>query len=310
MSDRSLLVLGTSSQVPTRHRNHNGLFIAWDGEGLLLDPGEGTQRQMTVFGLAASRIHRIALTHLHGDHCLGLPGVIQRMSLDRVPHRVTVHHGASCTPFVERLRDASRYDAVADVVLAPHDAPGPLGNVGGAVLTTARLAHTVPTWGYRLQEPDGWTIDPARAAAAGLRGQDLGALQRDGVVDTGGSTVRIEDVAIPRRGRSIAVVMDTRPCAAATALARDVDVLVCESTYLDDAQELAHDRGHMTAEDAGRLAVEAGAGTLVLTHFSQRYPLDAPFAEQAARHHARVITAYDGLVVPIPRGRSAADAPG
>jgi ribonuclease Z len=86
VSDRELVVLGTASQAPTRSRNHNGYLLRWDGEGLLFDPGEGTQRQMIFAGVTASQITRICITHFHRDHCLGLPGVLQRMSLDRVPY--------------------------------------------------------------------------------------------------------------------------------------------------------------------------------------------------------------------------------
>jgi ribonuclease Z len=83
---RELVVLGTASQVPTRRRNHNGYLLRWDGEGILFDPGEGTQRQMLYAGVSASGLSRLCLSHFHGDHCLGLPGVIARLSLDRV-HR-------------------------------------------------------------------------------------------------------------------------------------------------------------------------------------------------------------------------------
>ena len=94
MSVRELVVLGTASQVPTRHRNHNGYVLRWDGEGILFDPGEGTQRQMLRAGVAAHDLHRICVTHFHGDHSLGLAGVIQRINLDRVPHPVTAHYPA------------------------------------------------------------------------------------------------------------------------------------------------------------------------------------------------------------------------
>jgi ribonuclease BN (tRNA processing enzyme) len=94
VSHRELVVLGTASQAPTRSRNHNGYFLRWDDEGLLFDPGEGTQRQMLFAGVTASQITRICITHFHGDHCLGLPGVLQRMSLDRVPHVVEVCYPA------------------------------------------------------------------------------------------------------------------------------------------------------------------------------------------------------------------------
>ena len=89
MSLRELLVLGTASQVPTRHRNHNGYLLRWDGRGLLFDPGEGTQRQMIRNGVSATDITRILITHFHGDHCLGLPGIIQRWGWALISRRET-----------------------------------------------------------------------------------------------------------------------------------------------------------------------------------------------------------------------------
>ena len=91
MANRELIVLGTASQAPTRTRNHNGYFLRWDDEGLLFDPGEGTQRQMLFAGVTASQVTRVLVTHFHGDHCLGVPGVLQRMSLDRVAHPVRAY---------------------------------------------------------------------------------------------------------------------------------------------------------------------------------------------------------------------------
>ena len=106
MSNRELVVLGTASQAPTRARNHNGYFLRWDDEGLLFDPGEGTQRQMLFAGVTASQVTRICITHFHGDHCLGLPGVLQRMSLDQVGHPVEICYPEVDQPVLERLRHA------------------------------------------------------------------------------------------------------------------------------------------------------------------------------------------------------------
>jgi ribonuclease Z len=107
MSARELVVLGTSSQVPTRYRNHNGYLLRWDAHGILFDPGEGTQRQMTFANVTATAINRICVTHFHGDHCLGLAGITQRISLDGVPHEVPVHFPASGRKYFDRLRHAS-----------------------------------------------------------------------------------------------------------------------------------------------------------------------------------------------------------
>src|SRR5687768_3103478 len=92
MTSRRFIALGTASQVPTRERNHNGYFLRWDAEGFLFDPGEGTQRQMTFADVSASSITKILITHFHGDHCLGLPGVLQRLSLDRIQHKVQLFY--------------------------------------------------------------------------------------------------------------------------------------------------------------------------------------------------------------------------
>lgn len=300
MSLRQLVVLGSSSQVPTRHRNHNGYLLLWDGDGFLFDPGEGTQRQMTVFGARASQITRICVTHFHGDHCLGLPGILQRISLDGAGHPVHVHFPGSGQEFYERLRRASIYEDKADIRPVPHDAPGVIAQTPGWTLTTAPLVHGAPAWGYRIEEPDGWTIDPSAAAAKGLFGEAIGRLKRDGQVTVDGQVVTIEQVSRPRKGRSFAFLMDTRPCDGARALAKGVDLLVCESTFLSSEAEEARAYQHMTAEEAGLLAKQAGARRLLLTHFSQRYALDAPFAQEARRHHDDVHVAYDGLHLDLP----------
>src|SRR3954447_26842143 len=119
MSVRELVVLGTASQVPTRHRNHNGYLLRWDGEGFLFDPGEGTQRQMLRAGVAAHDLNRICVTHFHGDHALGLPGVIQRVNLDRVPPELRSHSAHSGQHFFERLRWSAAYRETVGITEAP-----------------------------------------------------------------------------------------------------------------------------------------------------------------------------------------------
>lgn len=126
MSVREFVVLGTASQVPTRHRNHNGYLLRWDGEGILFDPGEGTQRQMLRAGVAAHDINRICVTHFHGDHSLGLAGVIQRINLDRVPHPVSAHYPASGQKFFDRLRYATAYRETVALREEPVAEDGPV----------------------------------------------------------------------------------------------------------------------------------------------------------------------------------------
>ncbi|QXE36893.1 ribonuclease Z [Streptomyces sp. GMY02] len=299
MSVRELVVLGTASQVPTRHRNHNGYLLRWDGEGLLFDPGEGTQRQMLRAGVAAHDINRICVTHFHGDHSLGLAGVIQRINLDQVPHRVTAHYPASGQHFFERLRYATAYRESVPLAEAPVTDDGVLARTPAYTLEAHRLSHPVESYGYRLIEPDGRRMIPALLAEHGIGGPDVGRLRREGTLNG----VTLDEVSELRRGQRFAFVMDTRLCAGVRTLAEGCDLLVIESTFLDEDERLATEYGHLTAGQAGRVAREAGVRHLVLTHFSQRYPDPDEFERQAraAGFVGEVTVAADLVRVPLPK---------
>ncbi|WP_060950643.1 ribonuclease Z [Streptomyces hygroscopicus] len=306
MSTRELIVLGTASQVPTRHRNHNGYLLRWDGEGLLFDPGEGTQRQMLRAGVAAHDIDRICVTHFHGDHSLGLAGVIQRINLDRVPHRVTAHYPSDGQRFFERLRYATAYRETVALAEEPVSGDGGvLARTPAYTLEAARLSHPVVSYGYRLIEPDGRRMLPERLAALGVRGPEIGRLQRERVLEREGRTVTLEEVSEVRRGQRFAFIMDTRLCDGAYALAQGCDLLVIESTFLDEDEALAVEYGHLTAGQAARVAAGAGVRHLVLTHFSQRYgdPSDFERQARAAGFEGELTVAQDLMTVALPKRR-------
>lgn len=298
---RELVVLGTASQVPTRHRNHNGYLLRWDGEGILFDPGEGTQRQMLRAGVAAHDLNRICVTHFHGDHSLGLAGVIQRINLDKVPHRITAHYPLSGRRFFDRLRYATAYRETVSLSEAPVDADGTLATTENYTLQARRLSHPVESYGYRLVEPDGRRMLPDRLAAHGIKGPDVGRIQREGALNG----VPLEAVSEVRRGQRFAFVMDTRLCEGVHALAEGCDLLVIESTFLDGDEGLAEEYGHLTAGQAARVARDAGVRHLVLTHFSQRYTEPEEFERQAraAGFEGELTVAYDLLRVPLPKRR-------
>jgi ribonuclease Z len=301
VSGRELVVLGTASQAPTRLRNHNGYFLRWDGDGFLFDPGEGTQRQMLLAGVASSAITRLCLTHFHGDHCLGVPGVVQRLSLDRVAHPVRAHFPASGQEYFERLRHASVFHDVVDLREDPVERDGAVAATADWTLEARRLDHPVEAFGYRLVEPDGRRMLPDRLARYGLAGPDVGRLQRTGLLEVAGRTVRVEEVSAPRPGQRFAFVMDTRMCDAVHALADGVDMLVIESTFLDEDSALADSYGHLTARQAGAVAATCGVRCLVLTHFSQRYGDPVRFhTEAAAVYDGEIVVAQDLMHVPFP----------
>jgi ribonuclease Z len=304
VSVRELVVLGTASQVPSRHRNHNGYLLRWDGEGLLFDPGEGTQRQMLLAGVAASDITRILVSHFHGDHCLGLPGVVQRLSLDRVAHPVHAHFPASGRHFFRRLRAASVFHETAEIREEPVDGDGPVASGSFGMLEARRLDHPVDSFGYRLVEPDGRRIVPELLARFGISGPRVAELQRTGALEIAGRTVTLERVSVARPGQRFAFVMDTRLCDGVYALAEGADLLVIESTFLAGDADLATAYGHLTTAQAASVAAECGVRRLVLTHFSQRYPDPKRFAEEAAEiFDGDIVVAEDLTRIEVPKRR-------
>jgi ribonuclease Z len=305
MSARQLVVLGTASQAPTRYRAHNSYALRWDDQLILFDPGEGTQRQCTLAGVAIAKATAVCITHFHGDHSLGLPGVIQRRALDArsIPDGLPpfpVYYPSDGQEYLDRMRQVSIFHDTSRLEPRPVTKSGLLVGLGRFELRAAALDHRVTTYGYRLSEPDGISLDPDQLDAAGISGPDVGRLVEAGWFDGPAGRVTIDQVSRPRRGQSMAFIMDTAPCAAAEELADGVDLLVCESTYLTEHQALAAEYKHMTAAQAGQLAATARARRLVLTHFSARYPDNQAFRLEASEYHDDVVAAEDLLVVDVP----------
>jgi ribonuclease Z len=310
MSTREFIALGTSSQVPTRERSHNSYLLRWEGKGFLFDPGEGTQRQLILAGIAPGAIHFICITHFHGDHCLGLPGVLQRLSLDRCEHPVRIYYPESGQPYLERLCKSAISESNVDLILNPvtvlPDEMVTLDQSGRLTLKAHLLEHSVPTIGFRLEETGGRQLIRERLELAGVQGPDISELQRKGSIKIGGRPVKLEEVSIYRPGSVFAFVMDTGPCPGAVALARDADLLVMESTYTSECQDLARLYKHSTALDAANAAISAGVHHLALTHFSQRYPDSIRHLLEAKGVLDSVSTLNDLDRIVIPR-RTAAE---
>jgi ribonuclease Z len=299
-SARELVVLGTAGQVPTARRNHNGYLLRWNGEGILFDPGEGTQRQLLHTGISSSVITAICITHFHGDHCLGLPGVLARFALDQRERPVDLYFPGSGAEHLDRLRRAAAIQPWPGVRLHA------LGPAAASIerdqcrLVAAPLEHTIDDLGWRVEERSRRHLLDDRLGALGIVGPDRGRLLREGWLETPSGRVQLDDVSEIRPGQVLAFLMDTALCDAAVELADRADLVVCESTYLDDEADLAHKNRHLTARQAGWIAAESGARQLVLTHFSQRHGDERVYAREASDVFPAVVAARDLTVVAVP----------
>ncbi len=295
-----LIVLGTAAQAPTKHRNHNGYILRWDEQLIIFDPGEGFQRQCLLAGVALSRATGCFITHFHGDHSLGLSGVLQRRGLDGATTPLPIWYPADGAQYLERLRSSTIWHDPIGIKAMPVEEDGSAGSVGQLRVVARHLDHRVTTIGYRLEAPDHVRVLPERLMAAGIAGPDIGRLIAEGWVKVDGITHHLEDFSWVQKGASMAFIMDTRLCDAAVELAAGVDLLVCESTYLDAEADLAKEYGHLTAAQAARIGTEAGARRLVLTHFSQRHPDSQVFLREAEAIHPDVVLAEDLARIGFP----------
>jgi ribonuclease Z len=301
MSVRDLIILGCSSQQPTRRRNHGAYLLRWNGEGFLFDPGEGTQRQFIFAEIAPPCVNRIFISHFHGDHCLGLGSMLMRLNLDKVTHPIHCYYPASGKPYFDRLRYGTIYHETIQVVEHPVTKAGVVHDDGNFRIEAQFLSHGVENVGWRITESDTRKFDKEKLLGAGVKGPLVRTLEAEGQVAIDGRTVHLDDVSHIRKGESIAIVIDTKKCPAAVQLAKNARLLLCESTYLDADRELAVKHHHLTAKQAAEIAKEAGAHELILTHFSARYQDEEELAAEARTLFPNTYAAEDFKRFPLAR---------
>ncbi len=301
MTVRDLIILGCSSQQPTRLRNHGAYLFRWNEEGLLFDPGEGTQRQFIFANVAPTTVNRIFVSHFHGDHCLGLGSMLMRLNLDKVKHTIHCYYPASGKKYFDRLRYGTMYHDNITVVEHPVSQAGVVEDDGKFRIEADFLEHGVENIGWRITESPRRKFNKEKLQELGVRGPLVRTLQEAGEIIVDGKRILIDEVSILKDGDSIAIIIDTRPCTNAINLAKGAKILLCESTYLEAHRDLAHRHFHLTAREAAIMAKEANVEKLILTHFSARYLDLSPFQEEARQVFPNVEVADDFKVFTFPR---------
>lgn len=301
MTARDLIILGSSSQQPTRYRNHGAYLFRWNEEGLLFDPGEGTQRQFIFANVAPPVVTRIFVSHFHGDHCLGLGSMLMRLNLDKVTHPIHCYYPASGKKYFDRLRYGTIYHETIQVIEHPVSAPGLVEDDGKFRIEAVFLDHGVDNIGWRITEPTTRKFDKEKLKALNIHGTNVPLLEKQGFIMQGEQKISIDEVSWIRPGDSIAIVIDTRMCPQAIDIAKGARMFLCESTYLEENSDLAYHHYHLTAKQAAEIAKQAGAQQLILTHFSARYLNLKAFEEEARAIFPNTFVAEDLMVFPFPK---------
>ena len=300
--------LGTSAARPTVERNVSGLAIHREGETLLFECGEGTQRQMMRYGVSFA-LTEIFFTHFHADHFLGVIGLIRTLGLQGRPEPLFLYGpkgakkvlttamqlGVERVPFPVEIVEVKAGDIVA----------GPVKRDGYDIGTFPTEHGGGPSLGYLVKEHvRRGRFDIEKARTLGIpEGPLWGKLTKgEDVQLSDGQTVRPSDVVgAARPGRLVAFTGDTRPCAATVDAAQEADLLIHEATFGEEERERARDTGHSTAKEAAQVALAAKAKRLVLSHVSARYSISADeLVKEAKEVFPNVVVAKDGLEVDIP----------
>ena len=240
--------LGTGCMQPTKNRNHAGVLLSFQKENILFDCGEGIQRQMRIAGVKPAKITKLCISHWHGDHVFGIPGLLSSMGADRSgQEKEQILHIYGPKGSKVYLSHIFKSFAAKDIIpYQVHEVkPGKVLETEEFVLETQPLEHSTPCVGYSFREKDRLRINVAKANKLGLEGPILGKLQQGQDVVLKGKNIKHQEITYSVVGKKVSYVTDTVPCHGADKLAKNADLLICEGTHLDEIRDKTEKAKHI-----------------------------------------------------------------
>ena len=304
LTDLHVIFLGTAGSIPTPQRGLPAIAIRRKGELILFDCGEGVQRQMIRAGIGFHRKTKIFVTHMHGDHMLGLPGLFQTMSLLDREKKLEIYGPSGIRAFVEAVKQTVQFTLTYPIEVSEIIDAGVVCEEKEYEVHATWADHVAPGLVYALiEKPRPGKFHPEKAKSLGIpEGPLWSKLQSGSAVKLpDGRIVRSEEIlGPPRPGRKIVYTGDTRPSKNLIRFAENADLLIHDSTFDDELWERAREDGHSTPGQAAETAKKAKAKWLVLTHISARYKDANLLLEQARKIFPRVDVAEDFMKIDLP----------
>ncbi len=282
-----IVFFGTSSGVPTLSRNHTSILLSYKDEKILIDCGEGTQRQFRKAKINPCKLTKVLLTHLHGDHVFGLPGLFQTLGLNGYNKTLEIYGPSGTKKFIDDLFKTFKVTRAVQIKVEVKEVKGKFFENNDFSLEAVSLEHGTPTNGYAFQEKDKLRIYKDKLLKLGLKNHPLlGRLSKGEDIKIDGKLIKSKNLTYGQKGRKISFVFDTKMCTGVKKLTKDSDLVVIESTFLnqeDKSSSAGKDYKHLTLEEACKVGKELKVGKLVLTHFSQRYEFKEKMLLKAAK---------------------------
>jgi ribonuclease Z len=279
--------------MPTKERNPSAVFLQFKSDGVLFDCGEGTQRQMKTAGIPLSKVTKICISHWHGDHILGLPGLLLTIASLELKRSVDIYGPRGSKRAFQALFGGIEFEAKFNIKITEvHD--GRFFEDDDFALESLPMKHPVPCVAFAFVEKDRRRIKVDYVKKLGIpEGPLLGKLQHGLGIEFKGKKVSVDDATTLVRGRKVVFMTDTLMNENCHKLAANADILICDSTYSSKLKDKAVEHGHLTALEAAQIASKSGVKKLVLTHFSARYKNTLELEEDARTAFDNVVSAHD-----------------
>ncbi len=281
METINLTFLGTGDAIPTKSRNHTAILVNLLNECILVDCGEGTQRQLKIAGLSMSKITKILITHWHGDHILGLPGLLQTLAMNNYSNTLEIY-GPKGTKY--NLEIIKKLIKEFNIKLKIMEVSGKFIDNKKYSIEAQAMVHGTPTNAYSIKLKDKIRFNKSKLKKLKVPNSPLLKKLQDGKdIVINGKKIKANSVTYKEKGKKLTFIFDTRFNNNAINLAKDSDFLITESTFLSADEKKAHEYLHLTAKEAATIAKKSNSKKLILTHISQRYERNLSVIEKEAK---------------------------
>lgn len=287
--------LGTSQAIPTAKRNHTAVLLKYKDETILVDCGEGTQRQFRKAKINPCKLTRLLITHWHGDHILGIPGLFQTLALNNYNKTLYIYGPSGTKKFIDLMYKL--FIQKEKINIQVQEVNGRFLETPDFQLEAIPLIHGPPTNAYVFQEKDKTRLNKAKLKQLKLPNSPLlKQLQKGKNIKYNKKTIKASEVTYVEKGKKIAFILDTLLIDNCYNAAKNADLLIAEATYADEEKQLAKERKHLTASQSALIAKKSNVKQLILSHISQRYDLREKMLLTEAKKHFKNTTIAEDLM--------------
>ena len=300
MDSIDIVFLGTGSAIPTLSRNHNAIIFNYKNRNFLIDCGEGTQRQIRKAKLNICKITDILITHMHGDHIFGLPGLLHTLSKSGYNRELMIYCPKGAAKKMKQFLDLT---GVHGIDYKIKEVRGKFIDNPYFSISSLALDHDVTCNGYMFEEKDRLRIDKKKLSKYNIKGKEVGKLIRKKNVKIDGKLIKYKDLTFLEKGRKISFVFDTKYCSNVDKLIKNSDVAVMEGVFLGNTsigKEMSKKYKHLTLEESARAGKKGKVKELIISHISQRYEFKEKFLlKEVKKIYKNVRIANDLMKVTI-----------